>query len=239
MNILITGGASGLGQAITRRLANDTTNNIFITFARSAEQAETLAREFRNVTPLACDFCDEKAVDELVARVASLDLDALVNNALAIYTLAHFHKLSAEHLRNGFTENVLPVLRITQAALHQFRRKRFGSILTILSSYAAGNPPIGLSEYVAAKSYLLSMSKSWALENARYNITANCISPSFMLTAMNRYVDDRVIQDMIDSHPLKTLLTPDEVADAARFLLGASRHINGINLVMNAARNVT
>ena len=99
-------------------------------------------------------------------------------------------------------------------------------------------PPIGLSEYVANKAYLLSMSKSWAHENSKYNVTSNSISPSFMMTPLNKFEDERLVENMTKAHPLKTLLKEEEVAEAVSFLINASQQINGINLPINAAENV-
>jgi len=99
-----------------------------------------------------------------------------------------------------------------------------------------GNPPVGSSEYVAAKAYLASLSKSWAVENAY--ISSNCISPSFMKTQLTSDVDERLIQDMVNKHPLKRLVTVDEVAETVRFLVSASQQINGVNVVMNAATHI-
>jgi NAD(P)-dependent dehydrogenase (short-subunit alcohol dehydrogenase family) len=134
--------------------------------------------------------------------------------------------------------NVLPLIRITQELISQFRKKRFGKIITVLTSSIANKPPAGYSEYVAAKSYIASLSKSWANENASFNITSNCISPSFMQTAFTDDTDVRVVEEMINSHPLKRILTTDEVADSVLFLVNSTQQINGINLLMNAANDI-
>jgi 3-oxoacyl-[acyl-carrier protein] reductase len=91
---------------------------------------------------------------------------------------------------------------------------------------------------VANKNYLLSLSKSWAVENARHRITSNCISPSFMETDFTATTDARIIEQIKEAHPLKTLVTPDEVADAVLFFCHCSIHINGVNLPINAAEDL-
>ena len=134
----------------------------------------------------------------------------------------YFHKLKADYFTDSFQRNVLPAIKITQTALVYFRKKKFGKIITVLSSYLINKPPIGLSEYTASKSYLLSLSKSWATENANFNISSNCISPSFMQTSLTSDTDERVVSEMITKHPLKTLLKVEEAAEAIAFFVNAS-----------------
>ena len=82
------------------------------------------------------------------------------------------------------------------------------------------------------------MSKSWANENASFNISSNCISPAFMQTGLTSDTDERIIEDMTAKHPLKALLTTEDVAKAADFFVNASQHYNGVNLIINAGSDV-
>lgn len=236
MNILITGGASGLGAAITRILAADSTKIIHFTYYSSHKHAKQLESEFPNSKAICCNFSEKKDIESLVAQIDSMDLDVLINNALCGLTQAHFHKQLPETFRNSYINNVLPTLTITQKAIKLFRKKKFGKIITILTSYLL-KPPTGMSEYVANKAYLASMSRSWATENARFNISSNCISPSIMRTDLTKDIDDRVIDELIKKHPLKSLLAPEEVASEVLALVNSSQHINGTNRIMNAAED--
>ncbi len=169
--------------AIVGKLAQDSGNTVYFTYAKSAGGAAKETEErYVNTKAIFCDFNNLSSVEDMAAQLGSLELDVLVNNAHTAIHKAHFHKTATATFQDSFERNVAPVLAITGAAINSFRKRKFGKIITILSSYVANKPPTGLSEYVANKAYLLSMSKAWANENARYNITANCISPSFMLT---------------------------------------------------------
>jgi NAD(P)-dependent dehydrogenase (short-subunit alcohol dehydrogenase family) len=165
--------------------------------------------------------------------------EVLVNNAISTpITKNHFHRTGTDVFREGFAHNILPTVEITQKAIHHFRKMKGGRIITLLTTYLIGKPPTGLSEYVAAKAYLHSLAKSWASENAAFGIASNCVSPSFMATRLTSDTDDRIVQDMTSRHPLKRLLTPAEVAEAVEFLVNAPLHINGTNLVINAASEI-
>lgn len=239
MKIIVTGGASGLGAAITEKLAAVPGYEVIFTYCSSEEKAKAVEARFPNTRAIRCDFTDLQDVEKLAGGFSELSPDVLINNAFAGgITKNYFHKTDAAVFSDGFSSNVMPVVLLTQAAISIFRKKKSGKIITILSSAIVNKPPIGWSSYVAAKNYLLSLSKSWAVENARYNISSNAVSPSFMQTQINADVDERMVEEMINNHPLKRLLQPEEVADTVAYLVAAGNQVNGINFLINAAENV-
>jgi len=238
MNILITGGSKGIGAAVVKKLAADAGNKVYFTYANSAAAAKELAAASNNITALHCDYTNTASVDELVAKIPGLDLDILINNAYPVFYQQYFHKMEDADILNSFGVNVLPVIKITKAAIPGFRKKKGGRIINVLSTFILNKPPTGLSDYTANKNYLLSLSKSWATENARHRVTSNSISPSFMETDFTSTTDTRIIDQMKEAHPLKALVTPDEVADAVLFFCHCSPHINGVNLPINAAEDL-
>ena len=239
MNILITGGASGLGEAITRILAKDIRNKVYFTFTNSEFNAKKIELDFSNAFSIKCDFKDSESLKLLTAKMGQLELDVLINNAYigsAINT--YFHKIPIDNFEEDFKLNILPTILITQSAIEFFKKKKKGKIITTLTSFLLNSPPIGSSSYVANKAYLASLVKSWANENAKFNITSNSISPSFMQTKFTSEVDNRIIEQMLANHPLKKLLTVEEVAETVLFLINASSQINGLDVIMNAGINI-
>lgn len=177
-------------------------------------------------------------MDHLLERIGEMNLDVLINNALTGMRTKHFHQSDPAEFIASFNNNVIPTLRITQQAIKEFRKKKSGRIISVLTSYLINRPPLGLSEYVANKAYLLSLSRSWAAENARFNITSNCVSPSMMKTSLTSHLDERQLEDIATSLPLKRLVTPGEVADTVFFLASGSPQINGVNLLINGGIDV-
>ncbi len=238
MNILITGGASGLGEAISRHFASIPSNNVFFTYFKAGETAKNLENQYANLKAIFCDFTNIESVRSLLAEIIKNDIDVLINNAISGINSEYFHKIEAQNFSESFQKNILPVICITQEAIKHFRIKKSGKIITILSSYLINTPPVGMSEYIAEKAYLLALSKSWATENIKFNITSNCISPSFMSTNLTSGTDERVVENMILKHPLKSIVKVSEVAELVSFLASASQHINGENILMNAGENM-
>lgn len=238
MNILITGGASGLGKEITQTLASAYPDaKVFFTYNSSAAAAAAISNEFINTEALELNFTEGQSVNAFAEKIAPLDIDILIHNALTGLNLNHFHKTESDVFLNGFAENILPVLKLTRAFIKAARIRKSGKIITILSSYIGGMPQTGLAGYIAEKNYLLSMAKSWASENVQFNIQSNCISPEFMDTPLNKNTNAGVKEEMVKSHPLKKFLTAGEVADTVTFLVKAPAHLTGQNIFLNTGKN--
>jgi 3-oxoacyl-[acyl-carrier protein] reductase len=239
MTILITGGASGLGEAITRLLANEAGNKVYFTYSNSKEKAEKIENEFANTVGIKCDFKNAAEIESLKSKMAELDFDVLINNAYSGAAIkTYFHKIPESEFAEEFMVNIIPTIGITQAAISSFRKRKQGRIITILTSFLLNTPPIGSSSYVAGKAYLAALVKAWASENAKFNISSNAVSPSFMQTGLTADVDERLIEQMTESHPLKKLLTVEEVAETVLFLTKASPQMNGLDIILNAGSNI-
>lgn len=239
MNFLITGGASGLGSAITKLIAqNYPSSVVYFTYHASVEKAKALEARFSNTKAIHCDFTNTVDVKNLCDFISNDEIGVLVNNAVTRIDKNHFHKTPSSVFAEGFLTDIVSTLEITKAFIFKARKKKQGRIITILSAALLNSPPAGWSSYVANKAYLLSMHKSWATENKGFNITSNCVSPDFMATSLNNEVDERIVENMITNHPLKRLLTIEEVAETVLFLCNATPHLNGQNIVLNAAQTL-
>lgn len=239
MNILVTGGASGLGKSITEILLSNKNHTVYFTFCGSKENAAIISSKFPNSKAIKCDFNDLETVNSLCEIIPTLKLDVLINNAYSgNFITKHFNKIPADVFNSDFNKNIIPTVFITQSAISYFKKMKSGKIITILTSALVNKPPSGASSYVANKAYLQSLVKSWAVENKKFNITSNSVSPSLMLTKLTSDIDERIIDQIIDNHPLKKILETSEVAETVAFLVNSSKQINGIDLVINSAESI-
>ena len=237
MNVLVTGGASGLGKSIATVLAKEK-YTVYFTYNNSKEEATLLENTFSNVHGIKCNFLSENDLSLLLETIEDKNIDVLVNNALMGFETKHFHKIDPAYFAINFQKNIIPVVKIVQRFIKSSRKKKFGKIINILSSTVINTPPSGWSEYVASKAYLKSLSNSWAVENIKFNITSNCISPDFMNTKLHHNMDDRVLNSLIERHPLKELLKTEEVAEIVLFYVKSSQQINGTNFLVNTGTNI-
>jgi NAD(P)-dependent dehydrogenase (short-subunit alcohol dehydrogenase family) len=238
MKIFITGGSSGLGKSITEELAVAyPAATIYFTFNSSSDAAAAIEAKYKNTVALQLNFKDAASVGSMTEKIQSLEIDVLINNAIAGKYVNHFHKTDTAIFTQGFSENILPAIQLTAGFIKAARKKKSGKIITVLTSALGGMPETGMSAYIAEKAYLLSLCKSWATENIQFNIQSNAVSPEFMDTTLNNDVDFRIKEALIKGHPLKRLLTTEEVAQTVKFLVEAPAHFTGQNIFINSGRS--
>lgn len=240
MNILVTGGTSGLGKAVVDLLAKDGHHLYFSYLATETftAVAKEMERELPHVTSWPLDFCDEASVIAFCEQFKAWDIDVLVNcTYVGKPQTTYFHKIPAEEFLKSFQMNLIPTIRISQAAIEVMKKKKFGKIVNIITEAVMGLPPMGYAIYASNKAYLMELSSVWNKEYTRYHITSNCILPAYMKTGFAE-VDERILEQMENEHPLKKLLTPEEVAQVVKFFVDAPQQVNGVRMAVNAGTQI-
>lgn len=236
MNILITGGTSGLGKATVELLVKDG-HQVYFSYLATEEftaVANEMEETYSNVKAVPLNFCETDSVDGFCNQMKVWNLDVLVNcTYVGKPQTTYFHKIAAEDFQKAFEMNIIPTVKITQAAIEVMKKKKFGKIINIITEAVMGLPPMGYTLYACNKAYLMKLSDVINKEYTRYNITSNCILPAFMQTNFAT-VDERILDQMQAEHPLKKLLTVDEVAQSVKYFVDASQQVNGVKLPINA-----
>lgn len=236
MNVLITGGTSGLGKATVELLVKDG-HHIWFSYLATEEftkVANEMVAQYENVKAVPLNFCEQDSIDGFCEQMQGWDIDVLVNcTYVGKPQTTYFHKIAPEEFLQAFQNNIIPTVKITQAAIGVMKKKKFGKIINIITEAVIGLPPMGYTLYAANKAYLMELSNVWNKEYTRYNITSNCILPAYMQTKFAE-VDERILEQMVKDHPLKKLLTPEEVALAVKFFVDAPQQVNGVKLPVNA-----
>lgn len=238
MNILITGGTSGLGKALVLLLARDNANKVYFTYCKNEESARAINSQLENTVSLKLDYEDTDGVSTFIDNIRDLRIDVLINNAYSGEPMAsNFHKSQPDEYEKAFITNVIPLIKITQVCILGMRKRKFGKIINIITSAVIDTPPLGYSVYACTKAYIRQLSKSICKENARFNITSNCILPDYMQTGFTKVADFQ-IEQMTDIHPLKRLLQPEEVACVIKSVIQSSQQLNGVEIPINAAQHI-
>jgi NAD(P)-dependent dehydrogenase (short-subunit alcohol dehydrogenase family) len=238
MKILVTGGSSGLGKAVVTEMAKDKENIILFTYYQHEDISYRLSKDYSNVKGIQVDFTNSSSVDAFVEFLATEQIDVLVNNAYIGNPIGtYFHKTDSKDYLAAFQNNVLPLIKVTQTCIIGMRKRKFGKIVNIITSYLIDVPPTGFSVYTATKAYIRQLSRSISREYGRFNITSNCVLPDFMNTGFG-HVEDFQLEQMKSTHPLKELLDPSEVAEVVYHLIKSSQQINGIDIPINAGQHM-
>lgn len=231
---LVTGATGGIGGAIARALHTQGAT-VAISGTRR-EVLEKFASELGDrVHVLPANLSDPGEVESLVpaAEEAMKQLDILVCNA-GITRDNLFVQLKDEDWDTVLAVNLTATFRLARAATKTMMRRRFGRLIGITSVVGVtGNA--GQGNYSAAKAGMIGMFKSLAQEYAKRNVTANCIAPGFIATAMTDVLNDKQKETILTKVPAGRLGTSDDIAAAAVYLAsneagyvtGQTLHVNG------------
>ena len=238
MTALVTGASGGIGSAIARALAGQGAR-----LALSGSNGAKL-RAFREQlndeiggdhVEITCDLSNTTQVEELIpATIDTLGkLDILVNNAgITRDNLAM--RMKDEEWDEVIRINLEAAFRLMRAAARPMMKARFGRIVSVTSVVGAtGNP--GQMNYAAAKAGITGMTKSLAQELASRGITANCVAPGFIRTAMTDVLPDAQKDALNARIPAGRMGEGEEIGAAVAFLAskeaayvtGQTLHVNG------------
>ena len=217
---VITGASRGIGEQAARQLAQQGRHVVML--ARSVDKLEAIRDEIRaaggQASVYGCDIMDHQRLGELIESIAEEHkrLDILVNNA-GMTRDNLMIRMSDEEFDTVVAANLRAVFVTCRAALRPMMRNRFGRIVNI-SSVAGVVGNMGQTNYAAAKSGVIGMTKSIAKEMAGKKITANVVAPGFIETAMTADLSDQVKKFALDATPLRRFGQADEVAGAIAYL---------------------
>lgn len=234
--VLITGGNSGIGAALTRRLAREG-HHVTFTFCRNEQKARQVAAD----SGARCVRYDQTLPDSVAAlagQVREGEFDALVNNASQPAERRLLSKIKADDFVAYQAAAVGGVLELSQAFVEQVRRRgAAGTIVNVLTSYTLGMPPAKLSAYVTSKHALLGLTRSMAVEFIAYGVRVNAVSPGMTRTDFIADLPERFIEQVEASLPMGRLATAEEVAAVVRFLVSPeASYVNGANIPISGGQ---
>ncbi|SEQ82324.1 3-oxoacyl-[acyl-carrier-protein] reductase [Virgibacillus subterraneus] len=227
---IITGAANGIGLQAARTFANEGAQVVIADFdeASGEEREGELQSEGMKCTFVQVNVADRESVDAMVDEVLSTygKVDILINNA-GITRDAMLSKMTPEQFQQVIDVNLNGVFHCTQAVLPSMTAQGKGKIVNTSSvSGTYGN--VGQTNYAAAKSGIIGMTKTWAKELARKGVNVNAVAPGFTETGMVAGVPDKVINQMKEQIPMGRLGRPEDIANAYLFLSSnEADYVNG------------
>jgi 2-dehydro-3-deoxy-L-rhamnonate dehydrogenase (NAD+) len=222
---IITGGASGIGLSIAKKLSGEGATVAMIDMNPSVLQSAVKAVG-ENAFAFVCDVTNEDQVKSVVDQIAERfgRIDILVNSAgVTGKTNIKSHEVELKDFRFVFEVNVTGSFLTSRAVLPHMIRRNYGRILHIASiSGKEGNA--GMLAYSASKAAVVGMAKVQGKEYAESGITVNALAPAVIRTAMVEALPEEQVKYMTDKIPMKRCGTLEEIAQLAAFIVspGAS-----------------
>src|SRR6202048_1272005 len=215
-NAVVTGGASGIGQAVAARLRKDGLAVATVDLTASEDESAFTA-----------DVTDRAQVDEALAAIhREFGPVTVLVNAAGLDSFKRFNDIAFDYWQRVIDVNLNGVFHIVPGVLPDMMEAGWGRIVNISSSSTHSGQPY-MSAYVAAKSAVNGLTKSLALEYGPKGITVNAVPPGFIDTPMlrsaeeNGYLGD--IEKTIAATPARRMGKPEE----AGYITGQILGVNG------------
>jgi 2-hydroxycyclohexanecarboxyl-CoA dehydrogenase len=228
---LVTGGGSGIGQAVARRLRAD-----------GLDVATVDLRPSDDDLAFTADVTERAQVDAALSAIHDrLGPITVLVNAAGLDGFKRFNHITFEEWQRVIDVNLNGVFHMIQAVLPDMVEAAWGRIVNISSSSTHSGVPY-MAHYVAAKSAVNGLTKSLALEYGPSGITVNAVPPGFIDTPMLRNAESQGflgdVEQNIARTPVRRMGKPEDIAAACAFLVSEEAgYITGQILGVNGGRN--
>ena len=218
---VVTGGARGIGRAITEKLASLGANVVIADML--VELAESTAAEIsqlsgRKIIPTQVNVTESKSAGEMIERTLAEfgRVDILVNNA-GITRDTLILRMEESDWDAVLAVNLKGAFNCSKAVIRQMMKQRYGRIVNI-SSVSGQAGQAGQTNYSASKAGLIGFTKALAREVASRQITVNAVAPGFIPTSLTNDLTDELKKSILGATPIGRMGKPEEIASAVAFL---------------------
>lgn len=235
--IIVTGGATGIGQAFALGCAAQGANLVVADMNSADETVAAIQQAGGKAIGVKVDVSNQESLNEMAdaALKAFGRIDGLVNNAAYFreVKLTPFEEIDPEIWERIFQVNVRGVWQCCKAVMPAMRTQNSGSIVNISSVVAVAGQP-GYLHYVATKGAVLSMTKGLAKECGSAGVRVNVIAPGFVITdaTKNRPVEWQ--QSFLKARAISREQRPNDLVGTAMYLLSdLSAFVSGQTIVVD------
>lgn len=235
---IVTGSSRGIGEACAIKLAQDG-YNVVVNYSGSKARAEEVVKKIEalgvKAIAIQADVSDIDSVKALIKNTLDTfeTIDVVVNNA-GITRDNLTMRMKSTDFDDVIGTNLKGVFNVVQAVSRQMLKQKQGVIIN-MSSVVASLGNAGQANYVASKSGVEGLTKTFAREFATRGVRVNAVAPGFIVSDMTDKLSDEIVETMKGQIPLGTLGNPQDIAEAvsflasdkAKYITGQTLHVNG------------
>ena len=225
---VVTGGFRGIGRALASSLKDFGADVVVADI-----EVDQRVKEQDGFLFIKCNVCEKEEVEEATALILEKynHIDVLVNDA-GVIRRSQAVDMPLADWEHVFSVNVTGAFLFSQAVGRQMIRQGKGKIINIASNYAESGVENCVA-YCSSKGAIVSLTRTLAIEWAKYGINVNAVSPAVTRTSMTekKFEDPKILKQFIDTIPMGRVLEPGDLAGAVVFLASnASDMVTGHNL---------
>ncbi|HEY2583712.1 MAG TPA: SDR family oxidoreductase [Mucilaginibacter sp.] len=239
--VVITGGASGLGLAATKKFVENGFKTVII--GRNENNLAEVSKSLGDLCSYKVfDLSNLKGIPQLVKQLVEENgqIDILVNNA-GINQKKKFTEVTDEEFQQVILTNLTSVFVLSREVAKSMLSKKNGCIINISSMAAQYGIPYVIA-YTAAKTGIEGMTKAMAVELSPEGIRVNCVAPGFIATNMSAKAldsDPERKQKVMSRTPMGKLGLPEDVAEAIFYLSSdAAKYVTGVVLPVDGGNSI-
>jgi len=231
--IIITGATGGIGTSLVKKFHS--LGGKVLATGTNEEKLKKLNKEYSDIHTKKFDISKHDDIEEFIneAYIQLDGLDIIVNNA-GITKDNLSLRMNKEEWEKVIGINLSSNFYLCKFAIKKMLKNKFGRVVNI-SSIVGHTGNVGQVNYSASKGGLISLTKSFAAEYAKKNITVNCVSPGFIETNMTDKISEEVKLQLIGKIPMNRLGNGEDVSntvaflssDQAAYITGETIHVNG------------
>ncbi len=218
-NVIVTGGASGIGKEIATQIVQKGGHAIIVDLNLEGAEATRAEIGKENTTCYKVDMSNQQEIAEVFAKILSDfgQIHVLINNA-GIVSTKPFEDITLAEWEKVISINLTGVYSAISALYPSMKANQYGRIVNI-SSVAAkkGGGLLGTSAYASSKAGVIGLTKAVAREGAPFKVACNCVCPSYTITQMTSGLDEDKLQKIKNAIPLGRGASPSEIANVVLF----------------------
>ncbi len=240
--VLVVGGTSGIGFETVKRFSEE--GSIVIMCGRNIDKGNNVVKQLQNkekIDFIKCDIGNKSDIENLFKIIENKynRLDVAVNNASIFCMGKSFHEYSLEKYNEVINVNLTGTFLCMQKEIKMMINSKKGSIINIISTAGVGAQTYGSAPYIISKHGEVGLTRVAALEYAEKGIRVNAILPGMTDTELLRQItNEKMLNEIVERYPMKRLLKPIEIAEAALFLSSdVASGINGLLLTIDQGKS--
>jgi len=232
--ILVTGANSGIGSSICELFLKNNARLVLF-YHKNKDQLEKLPSHNNQIETHQVNLLIDSDVETAVTKsLQSGPIDGFIHSVSHPLKMKSFGDLDWKDYQTQIDLQAKSFFNIVRHIVPSMKSRKYGKIISIMTSATIGNPPSNMSDYLVGKYALLGLSKTMAVEFGRFNITVNCISPSMVDTKLIVNMPEKFKEIAASQSPTGKLITPSDVASVTLFLCSEkANHISGENIVID------